>query len=277
MNLAARRDEGVRRDRAHGTVAAEAADCGIFVRLLGAFRLYKNGLPVTVRVKGRTELLLASLAMRCGEGVPREVILDEVWPAAEPALAGQALNSLVYALRKSLGDAIDGQPPVIVANGAYYLNLDAGVTVDIARFDTLARTGDRMLQEHSTEAMSYYRRAIGLYGGDLLIGDGHQSLIERERLRARYLRLLARCASHDYEAGDLDSCLESALLLLEHDPCREDAHRLVMRCHVLMGERAQAMRQYMLCEQILRTEFDAEPEQATRALFQLVRSDPGSV
>jgi hypothetical protein len=65
--------------------------------------------------------------------------------------------------------------------------------------------------------------------------------------------------------------------LLTHDPCREDGHRTAMRCHVRLGERAQALRQYMLCEAVLRTEFNAKPEPATTVLFDQVRLDPGSV
>jgi DNA-binding SARP family transcriptional activator len=65
--------------------------------------------------------------------------------------------------------------------------------------------------------------------------------------------------------------------LLLMDPCREDAHRMAMQCHVLRGERAQALRQYRVCERILRLEFDAAPEEATRALFDQVRLDPSSL
>ena len=100
---------------------------------------------------------------------------------------------------------------------------------------------------------------------------------ERERLRARHLTLLARTASYYYERGDIERCLELAQRLLVHDPCREDAHRLVMRSHVLLGARAQALRQFRFCTEILRSEFDAEPEEATIALDYLVRHHPEAV
>jgi DNA-binding SARP family transcriptional activator len=65
--------------------------------------------------------------------------------------------------------------------------------------------------------------------------------------------------------------------VLAHDPCREDAHRLVMRCHVRRGERAQALHQYRVCVDILRAAFETIPEPATVALFDQVRRTPGSV
>jgi DNA-binding SARP family transcriptional activator len=68
-----------------------------------------------------------------------------------------------------------------------------------------------------------------------------------------------------------------ALDLLRHDPCREDAHRMAMRCYVRQGERAQALRQYRLCREVLAIEFEAAPEPATESLYELVRLDPARI
>jgi DNA-binding SARP family transcriptional activator len=85
---------------------------------------------------------------------------------------------------------------------------------------------------------------------------------------------LASCA---HAAGDDAACLAYAQRVLAHDPCREDAPRLVMRCHVWRGERAQALHQYRVCADILRAAFGTTPEPATVALFEQVRRAPGSV
>jgi hypothetical protein len=37
------------------------------------------------------------------------------------------------------------------------------------------------------------------------------------------------------------------------------------------------MRQYRLCEQILRAEFDVAPEPSTVALYEKIRLDPASI
>jgi Flp pilus assembly protein TadB len=44
-----------------------------------------------------------------------------------------------------------------------------------------------------------------------------------------------------------------------------------------LGQRVQALRQYQLCERLLRQTFDAVPEPATRALFDRLRLDPEGV
>jgi hypothetical protein len=50
-----------------------------------------------------------------------------------------------------------------------------------------------------------------------------------------------------------------------------------MRCYVRLGERAQALHQYRLCEAMLRSEFQATPEPATTELFDRIRLAPEHV
>src|SRR5262249_1379632 len=104
-----------------------------------------------------------------------------------------------------------------------------------------------------------------------------RTTVRRERLRALYLSLLGRLADRGFQERDYAAALAYALRLLSHDPCREDAHRLAMRCHVRLGERAQALRQYRVCAQVLASEFQVRPEPATDALFDQVRLDPAGV
>jgi DNA-binding SARP family transcriptional activator len=91
------------------------------------------------------------------------------------------------------------------------------------------------------------------------------------------LTLLAWFADRSYRQADYAPAQEYALRLHAHDACREDAHRVVMQAHVRLGERAQALREYRLCEQVLRCEFDIAPEAATKALYDRIRGDPESV
>jgi hypothetical protein len=99
-----------------------------------------------------------------------------------------------------------------------------------------------------------------------------RAVVECERLQGRYLGLLASLATFAYNVGDDAACLDYALRMLGNDP-----YRLVMRCHVRRGERAQAFHQYGVCAAILCVDFDATPEPATVALFDQVRLDPGSL
>jgi DNA-binding SARP family transcriptional activator len=247
----------------------------ILICLLGDFRLLKMGHPLTACGGAKTEALFCALGTRYRDRVPRDVLLSMLWPGSDPALADQSLNSLVHALHKHLGDAIGGATPVLHTRGYYRLNVEAGVSVDVACFEALADAGDRQTRMADCAAAAVsYRRAVRLYRGDLCAGTNSQALVYRECLRARYLSLLARLAEHHYGEGDYVACWDYAQRMLRSVPCREDAYRLAMRCHVRQGERAEALRQYRLCVKILRTEFETEPELATTALFEQIRLDP---
>jgi DNA-binding SARP family transcriptional activator len=253
-------------------------DSPVQICLLGSFRVLMAGRPVALRGGGKAEALLCALALRWWQPVPRDVLLSRLWPDSDGPLAGQSLSTLVYRLRRLLGGAIGGRSPVVHTSAGYRLNTGAGIAVDVARFDDLADAGDRLAgQRDGDGAATCWARAVALYTGDLSVSTDVHAVVERERLRARYLALLMRLADHEYRRGDYLACLERALQVLASDPCREGAHRLAIRCYMQQGERAQALRQYLLCRDVLRQEFDTSPEPATTALFDQVRNDPLSV
>jgi DNA-binding SARP family transcriptional activator len=255
----------------------------ILIRLLGGFLLLKGDQPITLRNRGKTEALLSHLAIQHDYRAARDTLLHALWPTGDPHLTGQSLHSLVHNLHKLVGDALGGAHPVVYDEGHYRLNIEAGITIDVSIFDALADAGDHQYQlGHKEAAVGQYAHAVELYRGDLWfhaadVSADMQALLEGERLRARYLTLLARLADYHYSIRDYPICLAHAWSLLSRDPWREDAHRLVMRCHVQQGERAEALRHYQLCEKILRTELGAAPETATRALFEQIRFDPAGL
>lgn len=240
--------------------------------------MLKGGRPVCIRSGSKAQALLLNLSVRRDYCASRDTLLEALWPRSMEPLSRQSLNTLVHTLRKLLGDAIGGAAPVLNADGYYRLNTEAGVGVDVAWFDSLVKVGECQARSGNIAvAAGAYSRALGLYHGDLCVATDTHAVVERERLRTIYLTLLAHLADYYYSEGNYDACLKATLELLVADPCREDGHRIAMRCHVRRGERAQALRQYQLCEAMLHAEFRAKPEPATVALFEQVRLDPGSI
>jgi DNA-binding SARP family transcriptional activator len=248
----------------------------IQICVLGDFRVLKAGKTMPVPFGGKTEALLSHLALRGHRYVPRAALLDTLWPEYDAARAGQSFSSLLYALHKLLGSALGGASPVLQADGYCWLHTDVGV--DAACFTSLADAGERCDRSgNQAAAIEAYLQAVQLYRGDLCTGSDIEHVVEREHLRARYLTLLARTADHFFKQSDYLSCLRFTSTLLANDPFREDAHRMAMRCYARSGERSQALRQYRLCEQVLRAEFDAAPERATVELYEQVRLDPDAI
>jgi DNA-binding SARP family transcriptional activator len=176
-----------------------------------------------------------------------------------------------------LGDALSGAPLIVHHAGCYQLNVPSGVETDVARFDVLVQLGNQQYKEGNPAATTTYHQALGLYRGDLYLGNDLDTVITREHLRAHYLALLLRLATIQFDLHDYRGCEALLQQLLSVDRCYEQAHRLLMRCYVRLGERSVALRHYQVCTKILRSEFDIIPEPDTMALFDQIRLEPGNV
>lgn len=221
----------------------------VLICLLGPFRLLEAGRPITVHSDSKVAALLSILAVRAGQDIARETLLALLWPDSPADLAGQALSTLIYKLSRRRTRGLHDAPLILHTYGAYRLNAAAGVTADVTLFDALADSSEAQFRAGDPgEATLSCERALNIYHGDLhTASDDTYAMAERERLRGRYLTLLARLAAYRYQLGDDTGCLAYAQRLLAHDSCREDAHRLVMRCYARQGARGQALRQYHLC------------------------------
>jgi DNA-binding SARP family transcriptional activator len=111
------------------------------------------------------------------------------------------------------------------------------------------------------------------YDGDLLEGmDDDWILPERERLRCAYINALA-CQMHNLRLrGRYEAALTCGRRILACEPLRESIHREMMRLYVQNGERAEALRHYSRCAEVLQRELSIAPMPETRALYEEMRS-----
>jgi DNA-binding SARP family transcriptional activator len=121
--------------------------------------------------------------------------------------------------------------------------------------------------------MREYRAAETLYGGELLEEDRYEEWLvpRRQRLQNEYLGLLDRLGHTCCEQGDAAACIALCLKMLAVDPCREEAHRRLMRCYYRQGQIHLALRQYHLCVETLERELDVAPMPATTALYHQIQ------
>jgi DNA-binding SARP family transcriptional activator len=250
----------------------------VMICLLGNFRLLRDGVLVPIRAGGKSEALLAYVGIQANRRVARERLVQALWPESDPDLAVNSLYNLISRLHKLLGPALQGAAPIVPEDGYCRLNLTAGIGVDVVFFEALVDAGDRYTQAgEGAASLAAYHRAAELYRDDLCLDADASIIVERERLRARYLSVLAQLAEQLYAAGEYSTALDYLWRLLARDPCREDAYRLMMRCYVRRGQRAAALHHYQVCADLIRAEFDAAPEPATVALFEQIRTQPDQI
>ena len=216
------------------------------INLLGGFSVAVDGrgIPDHAWSRRNAAALVKLLALRSGRRIPREQVVDLLWPDLLLDEAAPRLHKAAHYARSALG-----VPDAVVLSGDVVALLpDAEVTVDVDQFDAAARAFA------AGGGLPRADEAIRLYKGDLLPEDLYAEWTEqdRERRRLRYLELLK-------DAGRWDEVLAA-------DPLDEGAHLRLVEGHVAAGDRDSALRQLDFMEQVWRRELGADPGVAADAL-----------
>lgn len=218
------------------------------INLLGGFAVVVDGRPVAAHAWSRRSAatLVKVLALRPGRQLPREQLVDLLWPELLLEQAAPRLHKAAHYARTAVGLP----SAVVLAGDVVALLPDAEVVVDVERFDRVS--GDPSAVEE----------AIDLYRGDLLPEDLYEPWAdaERQRLRVSYLELL-RSAGRWAE-------------LVAVEPLDEEAHLRLVQQHVEGGSRSQALRQLDAMARLWREELGTEPGPAARALHARARAMP---
>jgi len=203
----------------------------------------------------------------------REVLMEAFWPGSSPEASRNSLNVAIHALRRTLR-AMTDIPVVIYSGGAYRINRDLRLWLDVDEFDNRAASGRRFEDAGEIDkATRDYEFAGGLYRGDFLADDPYEdwAALTRERLRLAHLDALGRLSNLYFNAGHYTACASLCQRIIERDPCREDAHRRLMRCYSRQGQPHLALMQYRMCARALADELGVEAEPSTMELHQQIR------
>lgn len=243
-------------------------------RLLGSLEVRVDGAPVSTWNGPRGTSVLRYLLSRRRHSCTRDELLEEFWPDVPTAAARNRLQVAVSGLRRAF---LDVTPLNVVeyADGGYRINADFQVEVDAESFERTLRAAAAAERANDREAArTAYRQAIALYRGDFAADAPFEqwTLLPREGLRIKLVDALDRLSRIELAERRIDDCIATAHRMLDVDPCREDAHRLLMRCYANQGRTYQALRQYEFCQRILRATIDASPARDTTALYRAIRS-----
>ena len=226
------------------------------IALLGRLRV-RTTAGRELRLLGRHAQALFTLLALTRRPRTREAIAADLWPDSV-AISTGPLRQALYQLRQALA-AIDVDPDAVLEADAESLGLSPTV---VASLDVL--TFERCWDDPACGP----EEAVGLYGGDLAEGLGHDCFAaERERLADRFEDALAIVATRRLGDGDLVGARLAAEQLVVRDPLREEAHAVLIAVHGLTGTRAQVVRQYRRVSEILARELDEIPLPETDATY----------
>jgi DNA-binding SARP family transcriptional activator len=242
------------------------------VRFFGHFEIFCDEELITLGRNGKVLSILKYLLAHRSRPVSQDHLMGWLWPESNLKKARWSLNSAIHGLRKLLSECPASAPLnyILLEEGYYRLCSEVRVSTDVDDFDNRYERGRSLQRAHRMpEAAAEYERAISLYRGDYLVEDLYEdwTMVERERLSNAYMDMLSRLAHYYHETGHYQESIRACYRLLEKDRCYEDSYRVLMRCYAHLGLRGRALRQYRLCEKILRQEYGTSPSPDTQALY----------
>ncbi len=271
----ARQEPGTPRQKAPnpGTQNPVASQPLLRALFFGHFELRCEDENITLGRNGKALTILKYLLAHRSRPVSQDHLMGWLWPESNLKKARWSLNSAIHTLRKLLNECPSSTPLnyVLLEEGYYRLCPFIGVRTDVEDFEECYERGRTLERANRmAEASSEYERAIALYRGDYLIEDLYEdwTMVERERLSNAYMDMLGKLAVYYMEAGQHQESIQACYRVLEKDRCHEESFRLLMRCYVKLGLRGRALRQYRLCEKVLKQEYGTDPSPETQALYE---------
>ena len=223
------------------------------ITMLGRFAVVVDTVPMAESswTRRQAAALVKVLALAPDRRMHREQLVDLVWPEDTLDEAVPKLHKAAHYARHALA-----VPDAVVLRGDQVTLLPGTeTTVDVVQFEELAR------KALANEDVVAARRALALYGGQLLPQDRYDEWAEerREQLRLRHLDLL-RLGGRWEE-------------LVELDAGDEAAHVALMQRHAANGDRHAALRQFERLDKALRRELGVAPGRAAVELRDRLLAD----
>ncbi len=215
-------------------------------------------------------LAFVYLAVHRHTTVGRDDLVDVIWPDQPPPEIDTAFSAILSKLRGTLKKAgLADRAALEVRMGSVALRLAGGTWIDVEaasnaidEAEGALRTGDaKRAWGCANVGVSIARRPF--------LAQEEATWIEAQRVRLR--SLLARglyCLSeHSGAHGDPSLGVQYASEMIALEPFRETGYQQLMRMHARAGNRAEALRVFGRCRELLRDELGTSPSPQTEAVY----------
>jgi LuxR family transcriptional regulator, maltose regulon positive regulatory protein len=253
----------IRRNLRRRALAVPFAPPKMVIRALGRMQVKVNDHIITSaewQTQSCRDLFFSILAHP--EGLSKEDIGAIFWPDASLAELKLRFKNNVYRVRHAVG-----KDSIYLQEDYYYFNRQMDYEYDAESF--LRDVAGAEQAESIERKLDLYLTSLKLYKGAYLPEIEETWVIaERERLKQIYLDVLLKVAELYLKQKQFAAALTYCQRALKEDSCLEAAHRLAMRIHIDMGNRALLVRQYEECRKALLEEIGVVPSAQTQELFE---------
>ncbi|NUR63716.1 MAG: AfsR/SARP family transcriptional regulator [Catenulispora sp.] len=233
------------------------------IAMLGPLEVRTSGGDAVDVPGARLRGLLAALALRPGQVVPKASLVDWIWAEDPPSDAANALQRLASRLRRALPDAaIEGD------TDGYRLVMDADA-VDVVRFERLVTAAHGGAGDVATRAR-LLREALGLWRGgamqDVGLADTGAFQAAVVRLERRRLAAVEERFEAELALGRGADLVEELTDLVAAHPVRERLAGALMRALVAAGRDNEALLVFQHARQALADALGVDPSAELAAL-----------
>ncbi|BBO77220.1 hypothetical protein DSCW_46370 [Desulfosarcina widdelii] len=254
----------------------EAAGAQIHIHTLGRFEVRRENDDVISDGQwggNRQKLMLKAIVVNGCREIPKDILMDAIWPDSGTDAALGRFKVTLHRLRKILEPDMNGR------KGASCISLkDNRVSLDSERCrvdvnDFLAACDEvRQVKQEDDDgrSLSACQRAIEIYGGDFLPEEPYLSWAEMKRsaLRDQYLGVLMEMAILFERKNDLEQAVNCCRRAIQTDPLAEHFHQRLMRLLRRQGLNSAVVKVYRDLTAKLAVELDTMPDPATTRIYE---------
>ena len=247
--------------------------------MFASFRVLRNGEPIDRELGTKSAQLLKILTANRSKCLPKDLLMEMIWPQTSPAAAATSLKVAAHKLRHALDpDRRTGSSGnwIIVDRGSYRLNPNAEIWIDTEYFRNHYEKGRALFASGSdAAARRELEMAEEVYQGDYLEEDVYEDWTVRcrEELRDLYLDTVGRLATLALQREAHEDVIRYCHKIVAADPCREDAYRMLMRSHGALNQVGRAGSWYAVCRLALQREIGSSPSTETTLAFEELFAD----
>jgi DNA-binding SARP family transcriptional activator len=218
----------------------------IGIQVLGTFQVLRNAVPVQRaewQSKKARELLKIVVALR--RPVPREQLMELLWPGVDPVRSGNRLSVLLSMVRDVLQIAQTTEAALVSDGSVVWLDQTL-VSVDVEDFLGKAAVALDMHRHDDPNCIALLEAAVCAHTGDFLVADPYAEWAEplAEEVRATHIAVLRALSARHFLAGEVDGAVRATLRLLGQDPYDEPAHLDLVAVLMGTGRLGEARRHY---------------------------------
>ena len=222
--------------------------------------------------KRKARMLFLLLLCAPSHELPRDIILERLWPDMDRAAAQRNFYVNWSHMRKALVCLTAGANLDVFADASSDACWLSGLLEsDLDQFDVeLGVLRSARVAGDTTAVVASAMRLTDIYRGELLPIDLYEEWFEEDRSRTKRdfcdaMVTGARCAT---EASQHDVAMVFLKRASTIDPWREDIYQLMMQCQMVAGQRSGAIETYNRCRARLVDDLGIDPSAETVRIFQ---------